>query len=182
MSNAESNRFGGTCLPRRIKDKRGRIVQIRPYDPVDFDSLREMYDSFEPKGVECGLPPRDDKMRLDWVKHVVSQLFNVLAVYRRRIIGHGALDLSGTPLCPEYLIFVRKAFRDIGIGTAISEEMKAVAKEAKCEKVMLMVRTANSRAVRVFRKVGFEFCDGIDACRKMGLQQKTLQGRKQDRK
>jgi RimJ/RimL family protein N-acetyltransferase len=179
LSDTEGNSFVGECLPKRIKDKRGRIIQIRAYEPIDFDALQEMYDSFEPKGLECGLPPLDNKVRFEWLKYIVSELFSILAVYRRRIVGHGALDVCKTPLCPEYLVFVREGFRNIGIGTAISEVMKSVAHEAKCEKVILTVRTANSRAVKVFKKVGFTFCDSIDACRVMELRMKTPQCRKQ---
>lgn len=182
MSDAKTNSSVGTSLATHIKDKRGRFIQIRAYDRLDFDALREMYDSFEPKGLECGLPPPDEKVRLSWVSYMVSELFNVLAVYRRRVVGHAALALCKIPLCPEYLVFVRKGFRDSGIGTALSEVMKSVAQEAKCQKVMLTVRTANTRAVKVFKKVGFEFCDSIDACRDMELRLKPSRSRKEGRK
>jgi RimJ/RimL family protein N-acetyltransferase len=182
LSGAKTNSSVGTSLATHIKDKRGRFIQIRAYDRLDFDALREMYDSFEPKGLECGLPPPDEKVRLSWVSYMVSELFNVLAVYRRRVVGHAALALCKIPLCPEYLVFVRKGFRDSGIGTALSEVMKSVAQEAKCQKVMLTVRTANTRAVKVFKKVGFEFCDSIDACRDMELRLKPSRGRKESRK
>lgn len=182
MSDAKTNSSVGTSLTTRIKDKRGRLIQIRPYDRLDFDALREMYDSFEPKGLECGLPPPDEKVRLSWVSYMISELFNVLAVYRRRVVGHAVLALSKIPLCPEYSVFVRKGFRNVGIGTALSEVMKSVAQEAECKKVMLTVRTANTRAVKVFKKVGFEFCDSIDACRDMELRLKPSRGRKQSGK
>jgi len=182
LSDAKRNTSIGTSLSRRIKDKRGRLIQIRPYDRLDLDALREMYDSFEPKGLECGLPPPDEKVRLSWVSYMVSELFNVLAVYRLRVVGHAALALCKTPLCPEYLVFVRKGFRNVGIGTALSEAMKSAAQEAQCKKVMLTVRTANTRAVKVFKKVGFEFCDSIDTCRDMELRLKPSRGRKQSRK
>jgi len=178
LSDAKTNSSVGTSLATRIKDKRGRFIQIRAYDRLDFDALREMYDSFEPKGLECGLPPPDEKVRFSWVSYMVSELFNVLAVYRRRIVGHGALALAKARLCPEYLVFVRKGFRNVGIGTALSEVMKSLAQEAECKKVMLTVRTANTRAVKVFKKVGFEFCGSIEPCRDMELRLEPSRGRK----
>lgn len=157
------------CLPTQIEDKRGRHIQIRAYQAADFESLRDMYETFEPKGLECGLPPPDKQVRSKWLKRLVSELFNVLAMYRSRVIAHSALDLSCSPLCPEYLIFVRKGFRNLGIGTALSGVMKKVAHEAGCDKVVLTVRTANSRAIKVFQKVGFGFCTGMGPCRDMEL-------------
>lgn len=163
-------RFEG--LPTQIKDRRGRLILVRAYEAQDFEGLKEMYDTFEPKGLESGLPPPDDQARLRWLNCVVSDLFNVLAVYKGLVIGHIALDLSCAPSCPEYLIFIKKGFRNCGIGTALSMVMKEVAKEAGCEKVVLTVRTANTRAVKLFKKVGFVFTDGIEVERDMELNLK----------
>jgi RimJ/RimL family protein N-acetyltransferase len=141
-----------------------------------------MYDSFEPKGLECGLPPPDKEVRAQWVNYMVDELCNVLAVYGRRVVGHAGLALSRVPLCPEYVVFVRKEYRNVGIGTALSEAMKSSAQDAQCEKIMLTVRTANIKAIRVFKKVGFKFCGSIDTCRDMELRLKSSRTRKQNRK
>ena len=159
-------------LPTQFKDRRGRLIQMRSYEATDFEGLKEMYDTFEPKGLESGLPPLDDQARLRWLNCVVSELFNVLALYKDKVIGHTALDLSCAPSCPEYMIFIKKGFRNCGIGTAFSMVIKKVSKEAGCEKVVLTVRTANTRAVKVFKKVGFEFTDKIEVEREMELKLK----------
>jgi len=169
MECAEQNRSRYKRLPTQIDDRRGRLIEIRAYEISDFENLKEMYDSFEPMGLESGLPPHDDQTRLRWLNYVVSDLFNVLALYEGRVIGHSALDLSCTPSCPEYLIFIRKGFRNCGIGTALSKLMRKVAEEAGCEKVVVNVRTANTCAIRVFKKVGFIFTGGIEAERNMEL-------------
>ena len=172
LSSPGQKRLAFKCLPVQIKDKRGRLMQVRAYEAADFEALHEMYDTFEPKGLESGLPPPDYQVRLRWLNNVVSELFNVLAIYKRRVIGHSALDLSGSPFCPEYLIFIQRGFRNFGVGTALSAIIKKVAEEAGCEKVVLTVRTANRRAIKVFQKVGFAFCSGIDVCRDMELELK----------
>jgi RimJ/RimL family protein N-acetyltransferase len=169
LSNKGQERLAFKCLPVLIEDNSGRPIQIRTYEAADFKALHDMYETFEPKGLECGLPPPNDQVRLRWVNYLVSELFNVLALHKGRVIGHIALDLSRSPLCPEYLIFVRKGFRNLGIGTALSAVMKKVAEEAGCEKVVVTVRTANRRAIKVFERVGFGFCSGIEACRDMEL-------------
>jgi ribosomal protein S18 acetylase RimI-like enzyme len=56
--------------------------------------------------------------------------------------------------------------------------VKGVAQEAGCEKVVLTVRTANTRAIKVFKKVGFAFTTGIEVERDMELELKpTKTGR-----
>lgn len=172
MSSAGRERLAFKCLPVQIKDNRGRLIQVRAYEVADFEALHEMYNTFEPKGLECGLPPPDHQVRLRWLNCVVSEFFNILAIYKDRVIGHSALDLSGSPFCPEYLIFIQKGFRNLGIGTALSAIIKKAAEEAGCKKVVLTVRTANRRAIRVFGKVGFAFCGDIDTCRDMELELK----------
>ncbi len=159
-------------LPTRIKDKCGRVIEVRAYEAADYEGLKAMYDTFEPKGLEAGLPPEDDQARVRWLQHVTSSLFNLLALHKGRVIGHCAIDLGRAPSCPEYLIFIQESFRDHGIGTRLSEVMKEVTKEAGCEKVWLTVRTANTCAINVFKKVGFEFCGGIEIERDMELNLK----------
>ncbi len=128
-----------------------------------------MYETFEPKGLECGLPPPNGEVRMRWINHVVAELFNVLALHKSRVIGHIALDLCRARSCSEYLIFIQKGFRNLGVGTALSAIMKKVAEEAGCEKVVVTVRNANRRAIKVFKKVGFSFCGDINTCRDMEL-------------
>ena len=169
MSGSGKEEQAFQCLPTQIRDKRGRFYQVRAFEASDFEGLKEMYDAFEPKGTECGLPPPNDKVRLKWLCHVVTDLFSVLAIHKNRVVGHCALDLSCSPSCPEYLIFIRQEFRDRGLGTALSEVMKQLAEESGCEKVILTVRTANTRAVKVFEKTGFVFCGKIEAERDMEL-------------
>ena len=172
MSGTGQKGLAFECLPVQIEDKRRRRIEIRAYEAADFEALQAMYDTFEPKGLECGLPPPNDQVRLRWLHYVVSELFNVLALHKGLVIGHCALDLTGGSFCPEYLIFIRKGFRNVGIGTALSAVVKNVAQEAGCEKIVLTVRTANRRAIKVFEIVGFAFCSGIEPCRDMELEVK----------
>jgi len=51
----------------------------------------------------------------------------------------------------------------------MSEIVKKMAKNFGCKKVWLNVRTGNAIAVRVFKKVGFEFTGEIDIQREMEL-------------
>jgi GNAT superfamily N-acetyltransferase len=153
--------------PVQMRDGQGRLIKIRAYEKKDYQNLKAMYDGFDPKGLEAGLPPIDEKIRREWIDKLVSSFFNVLALHRGRVIGHATLALSDVNACPEFLIFIKKKFRYCGIGTRLSEIMKGVARDAGCEKVWLTVRTGNAIAVKVFKKVGFDFVGSIDIQREM---------------
>ena len=152
-----------------MHDIRGRLIKIRTYADSDYKALKMMYDQFDPKGLEAGLPPQDDKTRHKWIDQMVSSLFNVVVWHKGHIIGHAALDLPDTYACPEFLIFIKKEFRYHNIGTRLSEIMKMVAQDSGSKKIWLTVRTGNTIAVRVFKKVGFEFVGDIDIQREMEL-------------
>ena len=152
-----------------MKDIQGRVISIRAYTDSDYKGLKEMYDGFEPMGIEAGLPPANEKIRLAWIDQMVSSFFNIIAAHRKLIVGHAALDKIDCKGCPEYLIFIRKEYRHCGVGTKMSEIMKQVAKSVGYNRVWLNVRTGNAIAVRVFKKVGFRFVGEIDIQREMEL-------------
>ena len=172
-----------------MMDLKGRVIDIRMFEERDYLGLRKMYDGFEPKGLEAGLPPPDEKIRLRWLDGMVSDLLNVLAFYRRSVIGHASLDLPGIHDQSEFSIFITKGFRYCGIGTRLSEIMRDLARNAGCKKVWLTVRTGNAIAVKVFKKVGnaiavkvfkkvgFEFIGSIDIQREMELIIKKTRGK-----
>ena len=160
----------GHILPHQVKDLRGRTIVIRAFEPADLKGLMDMYDRFEPKGLEAGLPPANDQTRHKWVQMMVSSFFNILATHRGIIIGHAALDRLVDQGAPEFLIFIQKEFRHFGIGTTISNLIKKLAKNAGCERVFVNVRTGNAIAIRVFKNVGFKFIGEIDIQREMELK------------
>lgn len=157
------------ALPFQMRDKRRRVIAIRAYADSDYMDLKEMYDNFEPKGLEAGLPPPDDITRHKWIDQIVLSLFNVLALHGGRVVGHAGLDISDLSGCPEYLVFMKQGFRNCGIGTRLSETMREVAKGAGCKKIWLTVRTGNTCAIRVFKKIRFKFRDEIGVEREMEL-------------
>ncbi len=157
-------------LPIQLKDSKGRIIKIQAYFDSDYKGLKNMYDSFDPKGLEAGLPPANDRIKQEWIDQMVSSFFNIVAAHRGRIIGHAALDLMEKGGGREYLIFLKQGYRRCGIGTKLSEIAKQVAGNMECKKVWLSVRTGNAIAIRVFKKVGFNFVGKIDIQREMEIK------------
>jgi GNAT superfamily N-acetyltransferase len=156
-------------LPAEFEDRLGRRIRIRAYEKGDYRAFKGMYDSFEPKAIECGLPPTDRQTRTKWIRHMASIFLNVLAFYRGRVVGHSALDLACPTGCPEFLLFIREGFRDCGIGSFMLAVMKEIAEESGSERIILTVRAANAQAIRAFRKIGFVSCGGDEAQKDMEL-------------
>ncbi|SPD75971.1 putative GCN5-like N-acetyltransferase [uncultured Desulfobacterium sp.] len=156
-------------LPSGIIDAHGRTIKFLAYEESYYQGLREMYDTFEPKGVEAGLPPANEELRHKWIDMMLSSFFNIVAIHNEIVIGHAALDILVESGSPEYLIFIKKQFRYCGIGTRLSETIRRIAKDVGCKRLWLNVRTGNAIAIKVFKKVGFRFTGGIDIQREMEL-------------
>ncbi len=142
---------------RSIKDKLGRTVFLRPYEEGDFKGLSEMYDEFEPKGIAMGLPPEQEENRRKWLRGIVGEWFNVVAVLENRIVGHTALDRPGAGNTREFMIFVHQDYQNKGIGQALTFSMLDAAKVMNCQRVWVVVENLNRIAIAVFKKVGFTF-------------------------
>lgn len=158
----------GLIAPSRsIKDKLGRTVYLRPYEEGDFMGLSEMYDEFEPKGIAIGLPPEHEENRHKWLRGIVEEWFNVVAVLENRIVGHTALDRPEAGNARELMIFVHQDYQNKGIGQALTLSMLDAAKVMDCEKVWVVVENLNRIAIAVFKKAGFSFAGEPDRERLM---------------
>lgn len=156
-------------LPYVMRDRLGLDVEMREYRIEDHPAIRTMYDDFEPKGLAMGLPPPDDGVRKRWVDDVVTAFYNFIALREQKIIGHAAIDVVRTKASLEYLIFLHQDFRGRGIGTEFSLTVKKICKKLGCRQVWVTVSSANTRAINMFKTVGFKFRGPIGVEREMEL-------------
>ena len=147
--------------PERITktDKSGKPFEIGISCAEDFPSLLEMYRTFSPKPVSQGLPPEDPETCENWVKTLFGTGMNVLAWRGDSVIGHVALipDVKGKS--GELVIFVDQNHRNLGIGTELARFILEKFRDLDFELVWLTVRVLNFIAIKLYRKIGFEFCD-----------------------
>jgi len=140
------------CL---LKDKGGTPFVIRLYQNEDYPSLAEMYRDFEPKEWSQGLPSQSECKREEWMRYMVGEGVNIIAVMEEKVVGHAALfEMERGQTC-EYLIFVHHHYQDRGIGTALTQTMRELAQEMGYSKIWLTVGTLNLKAIHVYEKVGF---------------------------
>ncbi|MGO9611740.1 MAG: GNAT family N-acetyltransferase [Dissulfurispiraceae bacterium] len=140
-------------------DKAGQHFAIGIYDTADLASLLDMYAAFSPKPASQGLPPKDIEMCYSWVRGLVRIGTNFLAWKGERVIGHAALIPDARGKSGEFVIFVDEASRNLGVGSELTRLAVEKARQMGFESIWLTVESSNFMAMRLYRKIGFEFSD-----------------------
>jgi ribosomal protein S18 acetylase RimI-like enzyme len=138
---------------RRMRDRRGRVVEIGEWLPEDWNGLLEMYRSLDPAQRAQGLPPLTEERRAAWVDDLCRRGVNVVARCRGRIIGHAAAVRDGATSY-ELVVFVDQNHQGAGVGRALLETVIGLARGRGAERVWLMVERHNSRAIALYRRLG----------------------------
>lgn len=150
-------------------DKQGDRFDLSPYANEYREALETMYDNFTPKAVTQGLPPANAQARLEWIEHLIGRGENFLAWLGANVVGHCALIPETGRAQGEYLIFVDQPYRNRGLGTELTRLAIQRAVELRMEAVWLTVEALNFKAVKLYRKIGFVFCDSGERERTMML-------------
>ena len=140
-------------------DKLGTPFEIRISCAEDFPPLLRMYDTFSPKPASQGLPPEDPEICQNWVKTLFKTGVNSLAWRDNGVIGHVALIPSVHWKWGELVVFVDQNHRNRGVGTELMRFSLGEFEQLGFELVWLTVRVLNFIAIKLYRKLGFEFCD-----------------------
>jgi RimJ/RimL family protein N-acetyltransferase len=163
--------------PKRITktDKSGKSFEIGISCAEDFASLLEMYRVFSPKPASQGLPPEDPEICHDWVKKLFEMGQNLLAWRGNHLVGHAALipDMKGKS--GEFVIFVDQDHRNLGVGTELTRFTLEKSKQLGFESVWLTVNVTNFIAIKLYKKLGFEYCDMDNYERVMSIKLRLTQ-------
>jgi RimJ/RimL family protein N-acetyltransferase len=151
-------------------DSTGDPFAVMSCRTEDFLFLLEMYDTFMPEPVAQGLPPLDRQTRQKWIKTLLTHAENFVAIREGRVVGHSALVPNLEGRNGEYLIFVASPHRKRGLATVLTTVAIEKAGELGLESIWLTVEADNFRAIRLYRKMGFQFCDKGVSERKMELR------------
>jgi ribosomal protein S18 acetylase RimI-like enzyme len=89
--------------------------------------------------------------------------FNLIAWRENGVIGHAVLikDLNGRS--GEFVIFVHQDFRSIGVGMELTRLTVIKAKEMGLRSIWVTVAMNNFIAIKLYRKLGFDYLD-MDEC------------------
>jgi GNAT superfamily N-acetyltransferase len=156
--------------PILCQDRLGRPFEVRECSPRDLSCLMDMYHAFLPRPASQGLPPPEPETCLKWATSLLEIGGNLLAWQGNKVIGHAALIKDLTRLSGEFVIFVHQDYRNLGIGTELTQLTLNKAKDLGFNTVWLTVAITNVIAMRLYRRVGFEYCDMDDCERTMVIK------------
>jgi RimJ/RimL family protein N-acetyltransferase len=154
---------------RNCTDKFGHPIVVEECGRERHDELIEMYNAFSPKAIAQGLPPRDDAQRLAWIEQLLDCGRNFLVSQDGTVVGHAALFPDFDRLDAEYVIFIDQRYRNRGMGSELTSLAVETARDLGIQNIWLTVEATNLRAIRVYKKVGFKFCDEYGSERTMIL-------------
>lgn len=149
-------------------DKTGRSIRYQVISQDDRPALVDFYQAFEPKAVYQSLPPVADQIE-KWIDDLLAHWINLGAFFKDRLVGHSALDSIGEQVVSEYFIFIAPEYQNQSIGTALTRYAMDLARRSGCRQAWLIVQNANLRAIKVYRKVGFQFTGPFENEREMTL-------------
>jgi RimJ/RimL family protein N-acetyltransferase len=158
--------------PERITrpDKTGKSFEIGVGCAEDFPSVLEMYRVFSPKAASQGLPPEDAETCHNWLKNLFKIGENFLAWRGETVIGHAASVPDPNGKSGEFVIFVDQNNRNIGIGTELTRFVLNKSGVLGLDSVWLTVDVTNYVAIKLYKKLGFEYYDMDKYERVMGIK------------
>jgi RimJ/RimL family protein N-acetyltransferase len=147
--------------PERIlrADKSGKSFEIGVGCAEDFPPVLEMYRVFSPKAASQGLPPEDAETCHNWLKDLFKIGKNLLAWRGETVIGHAVSIPDPNGKSGEFVIFVDQDNRNIGIGTELTRFALEKSRVLGLDSVWLTVNVSNYAAIKLYKKLGFEYCD-----------------------
>ncbi len=151
-------------------DKEGRLFEVEERRVDCLSELMRMYENFFPRAISQGLPPASDVNLKGWVCKLLDSGWNFVCRQEGTIVGHAAVLPDLEKADGEYVVFVLQAYRNKGLGTVLTEMAMRKAGSEGLHTMWLTVEAFNFRAIKVYKKVGFEFCDEGERERTMMLR------------
>ena len=159
---------------QRRTDKFGKPFEIGIGCAEDFPPVLEMYWIFSPKPASQVLPPQDPETCQNWLKTLFKIGMNGLAWRNDRVIGHASLipDVKGKS--GELVTFVDQEHRNRGVGTELTRFTLEKFGQHGFEIAWLTARVSDFIPIKLYRKLGFEFCDKDSYERVMAIKLDSL--------
>lgn len=139
--------------------KDGREVLIRKFQMDDKERFIEMYESLSAEAVRWGMPPYDrERLERGWLSNM-QNFISIVALYNDKIVGHAQifkLPHSRRKGTGDLVIYLHQGFQNVGLGTAMMDELIALARTEGLHRIGLSVIADNKLAIHLYQKFGFE--------------------------
>ena len=142
-------------------DKTGCPFEMATCTPGDASCLEEMYDFFS-GAARQGIPPTDKEARRKWISELLRKGENFLVRMEGKVVAHAALLHDFERGDGELIIFVLEPYRNRGLGIELIRMALERARRLGLKSVWLTVESHNFRAIKLYKKAGFEFCETCD--------------------
>lgn len=150
-------------------DKLGCPYEAEECGTESREEIVAMYAAFSPKAIAQGLPPAREEDCRTWVHTLLERGVNFIVRVKGELVGHAVLVTDPERGDAEYIVFVLEGFRNRGLGSVLTSLAMEKAGGIGLSTVWLTVEAYNFRAIRVYKKVGFEFFGECDRERTMML-------------
>ena len=136
-----------------------REVHLRPLKPSDREGLVQMYESMSKSALKWTKAPTRDE--IDQIIQFPDYYISLITEHDGRIIGHGEIKMDADKKDGELNIHLHLDFQGVGLGTVMMIALMNDATAHDVYNVNLQVAAENRKAVRLFRKFGFQQRDTI---------------------
>jgi putative acetyltransferase len=137
--------------------KDGREVTLQLLKPSDKENLLMMFSTMTEDALKWALPPYGE----EWIDRKLKNIPNMIplvAFHDSNIVGFSTINKHHKERrrgIGDMGIFLHQVFHNVGLGTAMTKRLLALAVEQGLHRIQLEVIEGNKAAVRLYEKVGF---------------------------
>jgi len=145
-------------IPRSVRLRDGREVEIRFRRKDDAENLYEMYSSMSPEALEWVMAPYTRELIDRWFS-LDDQVIAIVATSGDWIVGHSAAFMYEHPRfkgCSDLGIQLHQDFHGVGLGSMMTELLIQLATDAGVHRLSLRVVSENKAARNLYEKHEFE--------------------------
>lgn len=144
-----------TCFSHVFITRRGERLDIVPLNDDLAGQLVAMYLAYQPRDSFQGLPPLKDDECLNWVRRMIRDGINLVAISARgAVVGHVGLFPLSQQRC-EFFLVVAPDYQNTGVGMGLARCAMQLARDIGYDSLWLSVEANNARARRLYRRCGF---------------------------
>ena len=142
----------------RTELKDGREIILRLLATGDKEALLNMVNALSSEALLWGNPPYDEGKTDRWMSGVGKGL-SLVAVHDEKIVGIAGIHATSLPQARgvgNMMIYLHQDFHGVGLGTAMTERLLALAKDEGLHRIGLEVVEDNKAAARLYKRLGFK--------------------------
>jgi len=141
---------------KRFRDAEERVIEIRGWQPEDWNALCALYDTFFASSDRTrGFPPLNAQQRVSWIEALTSRGPNLVAYAGNRIIGHAALVAYDGGISHELVLFVHPDYRGATIGGTLLDALIEIAPRERVSRIWLIADRLHATSSGLYADRGF---------------------------